>query len=662
MTCSYRVILLMLLSSSLAELHALSYHEDTNIFLVNQIELQFLPRVELYNELHDVEDCLFEINVIDNFEDIHLEYLSAKLVIELKVTRNLNFSGEFYSFLVKMIINEDILLRNFSLLLNYPGNVDCYKGMKAIKYASGYSNKDLVPYTDRMMQLAVAGRKVYILASNFTGVHGVEILDNHEIHFYDNRFHTGCWRDENIEMDWYPLTGGEELEFAFMIAANDLPCYSIDRYPDGKKAALCISSDADEENYRRLQAVYWGTSNENSSNFGTRGLMANNIRVCNTVFGSNFQEMQNLGSVWEALFMQSNSIGYHTYYPWADDMGLLEFSLTEELQDFQIRTWIDHSLWTNPEDLAREGWMKDSEYYIMDILRDNDFKYAWVCLNRENSFNSFEDFRQLPHSLPAMTGDYELFIFERIMGLTWQRTDHPEWGFDYIVNEFNLDNLLESNGLCHIYTHLCQTSNFERNAFYNENADSCWIKPDVENKFKLLNFYQENKGLWIETPEMIYDRLMAIDSVRIVDIYETEDKIHLDLSNESHSDIPDLGFTLGNQHITVDIFPAGEIRHFTVYNYIEENSVSFCRSIQNGGNLRFFAKEDKCFINQVKLYNIRGEFIAESDYTACGTDIVEIAVPDFHSGVYISRISLSHIDQFKQIIPVMEFIKTIYIK
>jgi len=651
------ILLNFIIGMPIFTLDHISYDIDSNYLNINEIPVRFLPYIEYYDSNHQVQSYELETYFYEDLNVMILTYYNDFIDIKMSISRNYEIIDNYiYKFEIIMNINNDILLRKYKFNMDFLDYVNIMMGYKAIEEEDSFYNINLLPFRMKSMKISLGNNSIYILGSNFKETTGIEILNDSGFFIYNNEYHTGNWRDEEIEMDWFPLSIGDSLETIFYISIDNIPNIKIHRYPFGKKAALCISSDADEENENRLKSVFWGTSNESSPCFGKKGLLYNNIKLCNTVFGANFQEMQNLETVWDSIFSAGNTIGYHTYYPWADDMGLLEFSLSHELVDYNIQMWIDHSLWNNPECLAREGWIQTSQYYVLDILNNNKFKYAWLCLNRENSFNSFDDFRQLPHRVYAMTDDFELFFFERIMGMVWQRTDHPEWSFDYIVNEENLNDLLENEGLCHIYTHLCQTSSDVRIAFYNENADSCWIKPEVEERFQLLNEYQQNRGLWIAPPEIIYDRLLTIDSVMVVDFSNSTTGVDVSLMNYSSSDISNFCFEIDDRIYHYNLFESKQVINI---EYLDEEEVKeeiVSRSFQEGSKIRFFTSKTNYLINMVRLYNIKGELIKTSEYNHVGFRFLYLDAVGLNSGLYFAHIDLINEDNenfFKEVIKIL---------
>jgi hypothetical protein len=85
----------------------------------------------------------------------------------------------------------------------------------------------------------------------------------------------------------------------------------------------------------------------------------------------------------------------------------------------------------------------------------------------------------------------------------------------------NLDKLIEDRGLHISYTHFSVHSNSYIGAFFdvNENGDY-EIKDEVDDMLLMLDYYRQHRGLWIDTLENIFDRMLAIEKVKLMSCEE----------------------------------------------------------------------------------------------------------------------------------------------
>ena len=142
----------------------------------------------------------------------------------------------------------------------------------------------------------------------------MEALSANRITLYDFKHHffrifNPVTNQTDLLRDTLYREAGSSFVWGFLIFTDQPLIPDINRWPLGKKAALCISNDADGETLPRLQAVFEGSSNPDSPKYYTKGIFARDIKVSNTIFGV---YQGSLGEMWHKIKDHGNRIGYHT--------------------------------------------------------------------------------------------------------------------------------------------------------------------------------------------------------------------------------------------------------------------------------------------------------------------------------------------------------------
>jgi hypothetical protein len=86
--------------------------------------------------------------------------------------------------------------------------------------------------------------------------------------------------------------------------------------------------------------------------------------------------------MWELIRDHGNRIGWHTYTMLEDPPGSNEQAILHDLAHLNIRSWIDHAVPFNPEDIAYNGLFPDSLQYVGDVINQSNIDYIWPAKPR----------------------------------------------------------------------------------------------------------------------------------------------------------------------------------------------------------------------------------------------------------------------------------------
>ncbi len=621
---------------------------NSNGFNINNISFSLEPSAVIRTpDIYSQELDFVKTNALYP-DSCTIIYGNSNFDLEVKIVPVTKFIKKAWQVSIIADYKQAVSISDISLNINFtnPGEIAIYKGPQAIYSRLMPDQKNLCPYTDKAIEYKGPTSSFWIVASNYAGCQGIESITDSSIKLYDNSLHYARLYNQvalyDKLIDYLPRVSGQRDNWSFLIFLEKPNLISINRWPADKLAALAITNDADGENLSKLQSVFYGSSNIKSPDYLTKGLIANQIKISNTVFGVNINYLYD---IWTDIKNTGSSIGYHTYSGYDDTTSVINQSLNTDMDEFDVRLWIDHA--HNLEDISMSGSYPNSPYYVLDVLNNSKIDYLWIYdIPYNNAFNAFEEPWRLPHKLHYFSSlTKPIWIFGRTRMETWEYlSDYYLYDFKHNMTGENLDNLLKDNGLCIGYTHFSFNNASNRYAFYNLlPGDEYTIRDDFNDVLVMLNDYQQNRGLWIDTVENIFDRMLAIEQV---DIESVEDDVYpgfvrISLRNNSNYDITDLSFTYGPQEITIPQLNAHGNYSFSVSSTnipSPDDALLPFQVFYIDKTLLIRSKQSHVIpAAQVSIYNIKGQLVS-SNRTTKQANYMSIPFEHKASGIYIARI------------------------
>jgi len=425
-------------------LHSTLSVNSSGLIEVNDIQFQLSPVVTVKTAPNAYHNITFNTNVTAYTDSFRIDFIADELDLELKLTPVTVFQSKGWKAELKADYKTALQIQDIALQLNCVSvsGLTAFKGIKAINSHNQEDNINLYPYTDKAIEFQGISSSFWVIGSNYAGCQGVEEITANAIKFYDHALHyTRLSNYQSVTtdklLDTLPRTGGNSDTWSFLLFEEKPRLFAINRWEGDKQAALAITNDADSETVMKLSSAYFGSSNSSNSNYLTKGLIVNHLKISNTVFGTNFNS---IGSVWNSLLPYGNTLGYHTYSDQADSTSVISNSLLNELDSFNVRLWVDHSLPYNPEDFGCYGTFSTSPYYILDVINSSNIDYAWLGdTPQSNTFNAFDEPWRLPHRLPFLTSlTRPVWFFGRTRMESWEYLD------DYYIYDMK-HNLTSEN-------------------------------------------------------------------------------------------------------------------------------------------------------------------------------------------------------------------------
>ena len=625
--------------------------EGTNTLVLKDIRLQIQPVVEIRHAQNVYETLSFATSVTSWTDSCLISYQNNRMQLDVSIGPKTDFGVPAKQIRVSCIYHQTLNIRDILLSLNFLNRpvMSVLRGPQAIFAQDPGKNIITCPYTDRIAEYQADETSLWIAGSGYEGCENIQWIRDNSISLYDHNLHFSRRFDNTAQMfnyltDTLVRTAGSGDEWSFLIFEEEPPILMINRWPGNKKAALVFTNDADSETEAKVRAVYFGSNDPNSPKYMTTGLVANNIPVTHTVFGVNVSTMSGL---WEELKSYGNTIGYHTYTSITDLSADTFNNLIYEMADFDVRSWIDHSWGLNFETLCHQGWDPTSPYYILPTLNASKIDYFWVGDNvNTNPFNAFNEPWRLPHRLWEYDGlERDIWFYGRTKMEGWEYYNYAYWvDMKHNLTPENLDRLLEENGLCIVYTHFSFNETASIGAFYHyPQTGICEIKDEANACFEMVNNYQMNRGLWVATLEDVFDRMLAIEDLRIVSAGRPNRNgaWQVTLANRSSRPIEQLLIRNFDQEVTLTSIGSNSESVLILDGSTNHGSpnpqtldiFAFYRS----GQLVIKHKSDE-FISPIKLsiYNIKGQKIDSFERVYSQKEIL-LPIGKYASGVYLLK-------------------------
>jgi hypothetical protein len=434
--------------------------------------------------------------------------------------------------LLELVIDYKDHLELFSggIALELAPESEVLSGPLAIADLDPSRNQQQTLYTQRVLLARPLFSPTGMLIEGLhNGANGVELLNEQSILYYDGEAHRTVLKrlefdDTNPHFSVTRSPGDSDTLRAVLSLWDRSPQIFLNKFPGSIPAAFTIIDDADGENRDKLLAAYYGVSDPNDPEFGRGGLLGNGLRTTRTIFG-----VSRLYDVWDRLYADGVEIGFHTYTGNADSATVTRRNLEVLVRRYGIRNWVDHSVPGNPEDLNYRGsWpTEDNPFYMLDVLEELGFDYAWVEYNMHFGFDAFGDRKELPHHSEALDDPNvpgSILVYGRTAGSLF--TNH--WrSFDQIVTESALEELVLRGGLTLIYTHTCVTHNVDGDVGYLIQTENGWrIKEEAEAIFGMISERVANGDLWVAPASEIFDRLVMADSISIREVTDRQATDH----------------------------------------------------------------------------------------------------------------------------------------
>ncbi|PKP54345.1 MAG: hypothetical protein CVT90_01745, partial [Candidatus Altiarchaeales archaeon HGW-Altiarchaeales-3] len=255
------------------------------------------------------------------------------------------------------------------------------------------------------------------------------------------------------------------------------------------------------------------------------GFCANNLRHTLTVFHEGYhpgwEDLQdtNFKAIVDKLYKNcSIEIGPHTISGGPanrteTNIGLLNF------RQYNSINWVGHGS-SNRENLKVWGWDPSSDYYILDLLYDHNYSYAWnwgdydieSIYNLNLFLNGYPDQADTRHPVLFYNNqlDTEISDNKRLYIYPAIRTDY--FWREFYANS-TIDKLIDERGLHIAHVYWSSTYNIPE-IFYNDSGiykiNSTW-----ESTLNHMSEKQQDMGLWCDTVSNILDHLIKVRDVTI---------------------------------------------------------------------------------------------------------------------------------------------------
>jgi len=312
----------------------------------------------------------------------------------------------------------------------------------------------------------------------------------------------------------------------FAIDTNEtLNCLVKTRQPYGYDAALTLTNHPDYETLPRIKAVAYGTEDENDPDYGTKGIVARGLGWTKGVFVSGTAspyaslEDASFKALTDKMYQDGVEIVGHTITPETDNRPVVAAGLAI-LSQYNAKNWIDHRANnTNWEDIASQGAIDGNEFYILDLLDEYNYHYAWSykdLLNDNTTLNLLK---------AQTTADIRPFLFynNRIDDNPYDKNKMYMWSTELTLKipetfytSDKVNSLIDQRGM-HIGHEYLGYVTCEGHAWYIDQNDNNTIKisPMFDSELEYIAEKRSDGLLWSPTVSRLGDYLVPLKDVSI---------------------------------------------------------------------------------------------------------------------------------------------------
>ena len=334
----------------------------------------------------------------------------------------------------------------------------------------------------------------------------------------------------------------DSLFLRFAVGAQ-VPILKKECQPSGYQATLVMTEHADCEGPLTSLAIAFGSSAVDTPLPG-RGILGNGLTWTKSVFrwhtfgGGGFINQGYYGldrpdfkDVVDTLFRRGVEIGLHTPSAVADTITRVAATLRDMRNWYQTRTWIDHGMPYNPEDLSRFGTEPEStHWYSLDTLRDNGIDYVWQSIDM-SGFGVYDNSLFVPGQTdfypPILYAQPRLNHFGQARPMylwpAWPINDNGQR--DWQLGPGGITRLIQQRGIeiLHLYfaaqdttVHRYQPSRAEWLVPHWHFPYISWESdPWVDGYFQFIANCKQQGLLWVPTLSQLADYMLLMDSVTV---------------------------------------------------------------------------------------------------------------------------------------------------
>jgi len=256
--------------------------------------------------------------------------------------------------------------------------IDAWTPKRLRLFASGRS----VVLDAQAQSMQIAGQPSTVLEVSLEADH----RDNHPLRIFKDCHKV--YDAENVprrsDRSPVPRVKGQVDEVSARLFLGSDPTVLPLRYPRGFRSALVFTDHADQARLDRMQAVMYGHSGPDAHKAPSGGFVGHGLAMTKTLFhrsrlrGLTQLSLPEYAQEARRLAAAGIELGPHSVGDGPDKREKTRDSLAAFQQIGGSPVWIDHQPATNCEALCSEGADPSSRYYLVDLLREFGYRYAWA--------------------------------------------------------------------------------------------------------------------------------------------------------------------------------------------------------------------------------------------------------------------------------------------
>ena len=384
---------------------------------------------------------------------------------------------------------------------------------------------------------------------------------------------------EDISPILYSAGNSRDNSFSFVIGIDDDYFPRLMKNPNGYLSTYVFTEHADWTDIRTQRATYFGDSRITSAADATGGFIKYKIPVTKSVFYTNPDKIMNNDKRFNSSFnspiaaikqtpqfieflteIKNYNIDICLHTP--DQNTTTKKTLSEASEfmkkNFQSHSWIDHGYdnkkENNREDIVCDGLTKTSDYYALDILKDNGIKYFWNCyfedvpIYKDYDFYSFIGNPYVGFGDAFPTPEYWQHS-SKAPGVYFWKTTTSLKPLDYWEYFFSKQRLSDFVNNYQVEFNHCYPASIENNGFWIYGKENnIIVNPFFDNTLKTLDDYRNKGFINLTTVKDILSYWISLEDIKISNIQKN---VYV-ISNNDSKDIQGLTLVVKSKSVLVD--------------------------------------------------------------------------------------------------------------
>ncbi len=208
---------------------------DPNAVCVNDILFNLDPYIRIKIGENLYQELQFTTSITETSDGYEINFTNQQMDLMISIIPVSSFQSQCRQVQITAFYKQDLMIRDIALNLDFTqaGLIQYLKGPGAIHSGNGEKNKNLYPYTDKVIEYKGTDSSFWLAGSNYAGCEGIEAIIDNSIKLYDHTLHLArLYSPPNFGdkvIDQMPVAENQMQNWSFLIFETKPLIMSINR-------------------------------------------------------------------------------------------------------------------------------------------------------------------------------------------------------------------------------------------------------------------------------------------------------------------------------------------------------------------------------------------------------------------------------------------------